>query len=194
MDWKAFASPTAIDEVTYGYQWDERLVMRNDSGDGSLFTLPEFYRLVSEEQRWIGVKEDEVPAETGLGKVRFARPAAKASEAYVTPEEADSCWKKPGPVAGPFMAYPGDGSVVTYYWYRFADQPALLNADLSEQERERLQERVEKIHRNWKKDRTYLTPPSMGKLAEIDPALIVTPPSGMEIGYVPIVTRQGMKE
>jgi hypothetical protein len=25
----------------------------------------------------------------------------------------------------------GHGSVVTYYWYRFADQPALLNADLS---------------------------------------------------------------
>ena len=34
----------------------------------------------------------------------------------------------------------------------------------------------------------------MGKLAEIDPALIVTPPSGLEAGYVPIVTRQAAKE
>ena len=32
------------------------------------------------------------------------------------------------PAAGPFRARLGDGSVVTYSWYRFADQPALLNA------------------------------------------------------------------
>jgi len=51
----------------------------------------------------------------------------------------------------------GDGSTVTYYWYRFADQPALLNAD-------------------------------------IDPALIVTPPKGMKVGYVPIVTKQGLEK
>jgi len=193
LEWKTFAGPTAIDEVTYGYRWDEQLVTRYDSGNGPLFTLPEFYCL-EESQRWVGVKEDEVPAETGLGKMRFTRPAAKPSEAYVTPEDAECCWKKPGPVAGPFYAYPGDGTVVTYYWYRFADQPALLNADLTEQERERLQERVEKIHRHWKSDRTYLAPPSIGELAEIAPALIVTPPSGLEAGYVPIVTRQDAKK
>jgi hypothetical protein len=33
----------------------------------------------------------------------------------------------------------------------------------------------------------------IGKLADIDPALIVTPPKGMEVGYVPIVTRQELK-
>ena len=86
----------------------------------------------------------------------------------------------------------GDGSTVTYYWYRFADQPALLNADLTEKERERLQKRVEKLHRNRKKDRDYLAPPTVGKLADIDPALIVTPPVGLEVGYVPIATRQAM--
>ena len=35
----------------------------------------------------------------------------------------------------------GDGSVLTYYWYRFADQPALLRASLSKSEREVLQKR-----------------------------------------------------
>ena len=30
---------------------------------------------------------------------------------------------------------------MTYYWYRFVDQPALLNADLTDQEREDLQTR-----------------------------------------------------
>jgi hypothetical protein len=84
--------------------------------------------------------------------------------------------------------------MVTYYWYRFADQPALLNADLSLEERECMQKRVERIHRHWKKDRNYLPPPKFGKLADIDPALIVTPPSGLEAGYVPIVTRQAAKE
>ena len=31
-----------------------------------------------------------------------------------------------------------------------------------------------------------------GVLAEIDSALIVTPPEGLDVGYVPIVTRQGL--
>jgi hypothetical protein len=70
----------------------------------------------------------------------------------------------------------------------------VLNADLTAQEREALQARVEKLHRNWKKDRDYLAPPAFGKLAELDPALIVTPPPGLEVGYVPIVTRQVAKE
>jgi hypothetical protein len=69
-----------------------------------------------------------------------------------------SCWKKPGPAAGPFQARLGDGSVVTYYWYRFADQPAMLNADLTPEEREVLQKRVEMLHRVWTKDRNYLAP------------------------------------
>ena len=64
-------------------------------------------------------------------------------------------------MAGPFQVRLGDGSFLTYHWYRFADQPALLNADLSPQERE------------------YLPPPSVGRLADLDPALIVSPPQGL---------------
>jgi hypothetical protein len=135
-----------------------------------------------------------VPAETGLTEVSFSRPPEPPAEPYVTPDAPESCWKKPGPVAGPFQAHPGDGSVVTYYWYRFADQPALLNADLTAQEREEMQAKVEKLHRNWTKDREYLAPPKIGELAELDPALIVAPPSGLEVGHVPIATRQAAKE
>ena len=50
------------------------------------------------------------------------------------------------------------------------------------------------LRRFSKKDRDYLAPPAFGKLAELDPALIVTPPPGLEAGYVPIVTRQAAKE
>ena len=35
-----------------------------------------------------------------------------------------------------------------------------------------------------------MAPPTVGNLATVDPGAIVTPPAGMEIGYVPIVTRQ----
>ena len=42
----------------------------------------------------------------------------------------------------------------------------------------------------WTKDREYLPPPTAGKLADLDPAVLVTPPKGLAIGYVPIVTRQ----
>jgi hypothetical protein len=64
---------------------------------------------------------------------------------------------------------------------------------MTKAEREEMQRRVELLHRNWTKDREYLPKPLIGKLAEIDPALLVTPPKGMEIGYVPIVTQQGLK-
>ena len=44
--------------------------------------------------------------------------------------------------------------------------------------------------RAWTREREYLPPPTTGTLAELDPALIVTPPAGLEVGYVPIAIRQ----
>lgn len=187
--WNSFATPTALDETTYGYKWSESVTKAD-----SLVTLPEYYRLEKDKkdkEHWVVVSAKDVPAETGLATVNFPRVRNPKQKPYVTPEEADSSWKKPGPVAGPFEAKLGDGSVVTYYWYRFADQPAMLNADLTAAERETLQKRVELLHKNWTKDREYLPPPTVGKLADLDPAVLVTPPKGLEVGYVPIVTRQG---
>ncbi|MCP5518977.1 MAG: hypothetical protein H7A45_17175 [Verrucomicrobiales bacterium] len=193
--WSSFATPFAPDPHTFGYRWDGAQVTTGDNA-ASLVTLPEYYRRVEEggKARWAAVSPAEVPAETGLAAARLGRPDQDVAEPYVTPEDPESCWKKPGPVAGPFTVRPGDGSVVTYYWYRFADQPALLNADLTDADREVLQARVEKLHRHWTSERTYLPPPEIGRLAEIDPALLVTPPDGLEAGYVPIVTRQAPAE
>jgi len=173
--WDSFANPVAIDSSTFGFRWNNKLVTRKDTEDGPLVTLPEYYRLAGEGKKaqWVVVQPKDVPAETGLAGVSFSRPPGASSEPYVTPDDPESCW-----------------SVVTYYWYRFVDQPALLNADLTDKERQSLQARVEKLHRNWKKDRDYLAPPAIGKLADIDPALIVTPPPGLDVGYVPIATRQ----
>lgn len=192
--WNSFATAIAPDETTFGFKWNEELVTKTKSQDGgSLITLPEYYHRIindNQEPEWVVVEPKDVPAETGLSDRRFGRPKTAPEEAYITPDDADSCWKKPGPVAGPFQVRPNDGSVVTYYWYRFADQPSILNANFSDIEREALQLRIEKLHRHWKKDRDYLPPPTLGTLAEIEPALIVSPPDGLEVGYVPIVTRQ----
>ena len=194
--WSSFATPMAADTNTFGYRWDIKIVKRTDSKNGPLMKLPEYFHLVknSPKPQWVPVQAEEVPTETGLAEARFERAIERHPKPYITPDDAASSWKKPGPVAGPFQAHLGDGSVVTYYWYRFADQPSLLNADLTDQEREAMQVLVEKLHRNWKKDREYLAPPKIGKLADIDPALILTPPPGMEVGYVPIATRQALAE
>jgi hypothetical protein len=191
--WSSFATPAALDAHTFGYRWDFELAAKLDSKDGPLVALPEYYRLTTnknQKREWTPVRAEEVPAETGLVKFRFERPAEERPAPYVTPDDAANCWKKPGPAAGPFQARLGDGSVVTYYWYRFADQPAMLNADLTPEEREVVQKRVEMLHRVWTKDRNYLAPPDVGTLADLDPALILMPPRGMEAGYVPIATRQ----
>ncbi len=47
--------------------------------------------------------------------------------------------------------------------------------------------------RERRPEREYLPPPGIGSLAELDPAQMVTPPNGLEVGYVPIPVRQGME-
>ncbi len=189
VDWASFASPVALDELTYGYRWSHK----GKGDDRSLVTLPEYYRLTTDgkgNRRWVVVNASDVPTETGLRSAKFPEPK-RPTDPYVTPTDRTSSWNTPGPVLGPITKRLGDGSEVTFSWYRFADQPALLNADLNPPEREAIQKRVEKLHREWAKDREYLAPPKVGSLASIDPALIVDPPKGLEVGYVPIVTRQG---
>lgn len=191
--WNAFATALPLDAETFGYRWTASENAGPAGGEDRRVALPEFYRQTTNangKAEWVAVRPDQVPAETGLRAHRFQRPKEDPPEPYVTPDDPASVWKKPGPVAGPFRVRLGDGSVVTYSWYRFADQPAVLNADLTDAERERLQARVEKLHRSWKKDREYLPPPARGTLADLDPAVLVTPPAGFEVGYVPIVTRQ----
>ncbi|WP_235951819.1 hypothetical protein [Crateriforma spongiae] len=191
VDWNSIAQPSAFDGDTFGYRW--RTASKPDQG---LTTLPDFFRLDESEagkKRWVAIAASEVPSDTGLREVRFEPFERPGTDAYQTPERPESDWKRPGPVAGPFLAYPGDGSEVTYYWYRFADQPAMLNADLTETQRQHVQRRIEMLHQNWTTDRDYLPPQKSGSLAAIDGALVVTPPKGLEIGYVPIVTRQGQR-
>lgn len=193
-DWDAFATSKQFDPHTFGFQWNFASASRTDTKNGAMATLPEYFHLETDpsthKAKWVPVSPEKVPTETGLKGLTWERPREPAQEPYTTPDDPKSCWKKPGPKAGPFKARLGDGSVVTYYWYRFADQPAMLNADLSPAEREQIQAKVVKLHRAWTKNREYLPPPKVGKLASLDPAQIVKPPKGLEVGCVPIATRQ----
>jgi len=87
-----------------------------------------------------------------------------------------------------------DGSVVTYSWYRFVDQPSFQQYHWSMEKKAKLQALVEKLHAHWTLDRDYMATPTRGKLVALDPALLVTPPLGLEVGYVPIVTHQAANE
>ena len=199
MNITSYMDATVTDSATLKVRWEGDLIKRRKTKNGAVITLPEYYKLIKSGTddigNWIAVAAKEVPAETGLHEISFGRAEDdRVSLTYRTPEENKSSWKTPGPAAGPFKVKLGDGSTLTYYWYRFADQPSLLNANLSNTEREEIQRRVELLHRNWTMDREYLPPPMSGKLAYLDPALIVTPPKGMEVGFVPIVTQQGLEK
>lgn len=193
INWDLFMKKEAFDEASFGYKWNEDYVSEYPYLDRTTYKLPEYYRLepFRKSKIWVPVSADDVPAETGLHAVKFPKAGKRIMEPYLTPEEADSVWKSPGPISGPHTVNLGDGSKVTYHWYRFADQPSIQRSALSPDEREELQRRVELMHREWTLEQSFIPEPTVdAPLAMLDPALIVQPPKGYEFGYVPIVTRQ----
>jgi hypothetical protein len=62
------------------------------------------------------------------------------------------------------------------------DQPSFQQYAWSAEKRAQLPAFVEQIHRAWPIDRDYMTPPTTGTLVALDPALLVTPPEGLEFG------------
>jgi hypothetical protein len=164
----------------WGLQW-----FTNDISAKGLY--PQYYRHAGDER--VAVPEAEVPAETKLLTQEFK--LAEMGVPYTSPTVG--AWAQPGPKLGPFTAALVDGSVVTYSWYRFVDQPSFQQYAWGAEKKAKLQSLVEKLHANWPTDRDYMAPPTRGKLVSLDPALLVTPPKGLEVGYVPIVTHQARR-
>jgi hypothetical protein len=177
---------TSVDKVfntkvfegnVWGLEWHNSDISPNG-------VFPQYFKHVGDQR--VAVSAAEVPAETGILPEEFK--LASPGMPYTSPTVG--AWSNPGPVRGPFSVNLADGSMVTYSWYRFVDQPSLQQYDWSDEKTARLQSLIEKLHQNWPIDRDYMAPPSSGSLATLDPALLVTPPNGLEVGYVPIVTRQ----
>ena len=166
-----------FEDNTWGLQW-----FTNDLYPSGVF--PQFFRHAQGER--IVVSPKAVPEATGLQQQQFK--LASRGAPYTSPQSG--AWSIPGPARGPLTSRLADGSTVTYYWYRFIDQPAFQQYAWSEEKKSKLQALVEKVHARWPTDREYMAPPSRGELVSLDPALLVKPPSGLERGYVPIVTQQ----
>ena len=167
--------------VFEGDVWGLEWFTTNTSPQG---VFPQYFKHVGEER--VAVAAADVPAETRLLAQEFK--LAERGVPYTSP--TGGAWGRPGPKQGPFTVKLTDGSQVTYSWYRFVDQPSFQQYDWSGEKKAKLQALVEKIHATWPIDRDYMAPPSRGTLVALDPALLVTPPKGLEIGYVPIVTHQ----
>jgi len=168
----------------WGLKWKSNI--KNSKG-----LFPQYYK--NEGGKYIAISEPKVLSETKLRQQKFR--LAKPGQPYISPSKG--AWATPGPKAGPFKVKLTDGSVVTYYWYRFIDQPAFWQYTRrgdpnawSAEKKAKLQALVEKMHTAWPIDRDYMAPPAFGRLVKLDPALLVTPPPGLEVGYVPIVVHQ----
>jgi len=166
-----------FDDNTWGLVWKKK-------GHAPRGQFPQYYR--HENGKRVAIPEKEVPRSTGLREAQFR--LASPGDPFTSPGAGS--WASPGAESKLQTAVLGDGSMVTYAWYRFIDQPSFQQYAWSEAKKAELQALAEEIHRSWPIDRDYMAPPTSGELVELDPALFVTPPEGMEVGYVPIVVRQ----
>jgi hypothetical protein len=195
--WTKDSDPTAS-----AFKWQGPLVKKLAHED--LVQIPEYYRLKKGSKSIDAIPESDVPKESTLQNVRFPEDAKDDFEFdhfvhdpirtplhpdYKYSDKVVDVWKTPGPVAGPFVTQLSDGSQVVYYWYKFNEQPSILNSDMDDEERALIQKRVELLHAHWSKEDHYFPDPEQ-ELASLDEGLIVTPPEGLEVGYVPICVHQ----
>ena len=91
-----------------------------------------------------------------------------------------------------------DGSIISYQWFRFRDQPLFQGLiqdypeTYTEEYLEDLQRLIEQMHKDWGSSQLFLERPTTLDelhLVEIDHGLLVEPPEGKEFGWVPIVTQ-----
>jgi hypothetical protein len=169
-------SATILPDNSIGLSWTPEAV----DGYGQ---FPQYFKDLGSQRE---VVEDEADVPQTLRDAPFAQRVPGA--AYNAP--LVGAWANPGPSAGPFSVVLNDDTRVTYYWYRFIDQPAFQQYNYDSLQKSELQGLVQAIHKNWTPNETYMAEPTAGTLVEFDHALLVTPPNGMQVGYVPIVVRQ----
>jgi hypothetical protein len=158
--------------VALGFSWPVK---------SKVITLPDTYMQTGDSR----VAVDSISAPAVLVNHQFP-PATASIYTYSFPS-----WWKPNSANDLYQAHLVDGSTLTYEWVRFIDQPAFLHLDLTESEKMRLQTQAENIQRSWDSaNSSFMGVPTSGSLAKLDSGLSVTPPIGMEIGYVPIVIGQ----
>lgn len=149
-------------------------------------SFPEYF--IKNGNNWTPIVSSEVPASTLLHGLSFT--SLKKSTVSSLPTDSNSKWSSKNWAAGPFKSKLSDGSTVTYVWYKFIDQPAISKLNVDLESKLKLQQLIEKFHRQYGTSGLTFADPSKGNLVKIDPSLIVIPPPGLEVGYVPIAIGQ----
>jgi len=126
-------------------------------------------------------------------------------------EEEMPCFEKPGPAPADSRLYCtrlASGTWLGFKWYRFVDQPELnqVFASMDNSDRDAakcyMQARIERLHEgvaSGKGNDQWFSPPQgdnslpKGKVS-FDPGYLVTPPQGLEKGYVPITLWERNRE
>ena len=161
-----------------------------DGGNAYGFSAPGKSGLVKLAQYFVesGNTKVEVPAAQApeaLVKASFGNPQVKSTYVYQYP----SWWDASPSASSDLTTDLSDGSQVVYRWYKFVDQPALQRFELNSSERANLQSAIEKMQKEWAHS-ALMSEPTKGSLATFDQGMLVTPPKGLEYGYVPIVIAQ----
>ncbi len=174
----SIVSPAVFQGNDFGLKWTGNVI------DGMGY-FPEYFKDSADFR--VAVSKSDLPSSTGLVDAQFQKPNENPSPYHA---ELSGAWRYPGPVAGPFYANLNDNSRVVYFWYRFIDQPVFQQFNWTENKKDSLQNFIESMHESWTMDQTYMKDPSSGELVAFDDALFVTPPAGLEYGYVPLVVVQ----
>jgi hypothetical protein len=150
-------------------------------GDARLEKIPQYYKEVGSSR--IAIKETEAP--TALVNSAFGSLMQTSTHVYQEP----SWWQNNPAASKDLTANLKDGSQVTYRWYKFVDQPSLQRFEMNAAEKVGIQGAIEKMQKEWN-NFAMMKDPTVGSLVSFDEGLMVTPPKGLEIGYVPIVVKQ----
>eukprot|EP00929_Paragymnodinium_shiwhaense_P107823 TRINITY_DN74182_c0_g1_i1.p1 TRINITY_DN74182_c0_g1~~TRINITY_DN74182_c0_g1_i1.p1 ORF type:complete len:848 (-),score=126.26 TRINITY_DN74182_c0_g1_i1:287-2830(-) len=150
--------------------------------------------------RYVGPNLQPVPetaAPPELQAQQFVTKEPKGAYDQLT-DRGRACLSSPGP-ASPVLycaeSLKGNkySTWVGYKWYRFVDQPGLQQAKLTAEQKAFMQDRIEKLHKMVGQGSRWIKAKGAEPLglAKVDRAALVTPPKGLEVGYVPIVVYEG---
>ncbi|CAB4708611.1 unannotated protein [freshwater metagenome] len=161
-----------------------------DAGNAYGFSVPGKSGLVKLAQYFLETADAKVEvtaaqAPEPLVRASFGNPQIKSTYVYQYP----SWWDASPSSSADFTNNLNDGSQVVYRWYKFVDQPALQRFELNASEKGNLQAAIEKMQKEWARS-ALMSEPTKGSLATFDQGMLVTPPKGLEFGYVPIAIKQ----
>jgi len=163
---------------------------------------------------YVPMKDDQVPRDIKnvLNSIEF-EPTRINDGSNLGPPAKDekACFEKPGPAPADSQLYCtrlASGTWLAFKWYRFVDQPELnqVFASLKSSDRDTakcyMQARIERLHEavaSGSELPQWFSPPqgnaNLPKAkVRFDPGYLVTPPEGLEKGFVPVVLWERNKE